>query len=159
MAAEYGGACRNGAGAFLIGGEPVVPTEDLRTELRELCDEQIPEGGSAANTRFSVAQVDRFLTRAQNVYLAAAEAWMLKAAMMQRELGHLQETAAGDERTRRVDLQTALNYCLSMAEAMRRSGQAQDGASGGSRVFELEPPDVLGTSTPTGTQRILGDER
>ncbi len=134
----------------------MVPTDDLRTELRELCDEQIPEGGSDADTRLSAAQVDRLLTRAQNIYLAASEAWILKAAMMQRELGHLQETAAGDERTRRVDLQAALQYCMAMADAMKQVGQAEAGATAGSRVLELEPPDVLGTATQTEIQKILG---
>lgn len=124
----------------------MTPTDDLRTELRELLDEVIPAGGTESSTRFTTVQIDRLLTNAQNVYLAAAEGWIRKAGMLQKELGSLTETQAGDERATRVNLSTAVNYCFNMAEQYRTTGLRLVAGSG-SRVLAFEAPDVLGTGT------------
>lgn len=123
----------------------MTPTDDLRTELRELLDEVIPAGGTESDTRFTAIQVDKLLTAADNVYLAAAAGWLRKAGMVQRELGRLEETQAGDERQKRVNLTTALNYCLKMADSYQGIGGGQSPTQG-SRLLSFEPPDVLGTS-------------
>lgn len=122
----------------------MTPTDELRTELRELLDEEIPAGGSEADTRFTNAQIDRLLMQARNVYFAAAEGWTRKAGKLQRELGHLAETQTGDERAQRVNLTTAINYCLAMAKQYQERGQLDDAGSG-SRLLGFEMPDVLGT--------------
>lgn len=135
----------------------MTPTADLRTELRELLDEEIPAGGSESDTRFIDAQLDRLLTNAENVYLAAADGWTRKAGMLQRELGQLAETQAGDERVTRVNLSTAVNYCLTMAKQYRETGQGQS-SDHGSRVLGFEAPDVLGTESEEAKDlaRLLG---
>lgn len=122
----------------------MTPTDELRQELRELLDEVIPTGGTEGDTRFTSTQIDRLLTRADNVYLAAAIGWRLKAGMLQRELGRIEESQAGDERQKRVNLTTALNYCTSMAGMYQGMGE-KESPSAGSRIMSFEPPDVLGT--------------
>ena len=118
----------------------MTPTEELRQQLRDLLDEAIPQGGTDADTRFSDAHIDRLLTNYPNVYLAASEGWTIKAGRMQRELGHMAETQAGDERYQRVNLTTAVNYCLTMAKQFAEIGNSM--ASGGSRLLGIEPPAV-----------------
>lgn len=122
----------------------MTPTDELRQELRELLDEVIPAGGTESDTRFTAIQVDKLLTAADNVYLAAAVGWRMKAGMLQRELGRIEESQAGDERQKRVNLTTALNYCTNMADMYQAMGE-KESPGAGSRLMSFEPPDVLGT--------------
>lgn len=122
----------------------MTPTDDLRTELRELLDEEIPSGGSESNTRFTTAQIDRLLTQAANVNEAAAAGWLRKAGKLQNELGRLEETQAGDERQKRVNLSTAIDYCLKMANEYKGLAAASSGGSR-SRLLALDPPTVIET--------------
>jgi len=75
----------------------MTPTTELREELRELLDEVVPEGGTESDTRFTDAQLDKLLTVANNIYSVAAEGWVRKAAMLQRELGQIEQYSVGDE--------------------------------------------------------------
>lgn len=125
------------------------PTPELRERLRRLLDERIPPGGSDADTRFPDAELDEILAEAANLYLAAAEGWRRKAAMVARELGPVASSRAGDADVEVVGLEEAQQYCLRMAAEYERLGQAQ--AAPRSRAMALEPPDVLGTaSNPAG---------
>jgi hypothetical protein len=120
----------------------VNPTDELRTEVRELLDEEIPAAGQDTDTRFTAAQIDRLLTQAANVNEAAAAGWLRKAGKLQAELGRLEETQAGDERQKRVNLSTAIDYCLKMAGEYKALAAAAPGSSR-SRLLALEPPTVL----------------
>lgn len=122
----------------------MTPTPELRDRLRRLLDERIPPGGSDADTRIPDAELDEILAEAPNLYLAAAEGWRRKAAMVARELGPVASSRAGDAAVDMVKLTEAQQYCLRMAAEYERIGQSQ--ASTGSRVLAVEPPDVLGTA-------------
>lgn len=117
----------------------MTPTVELREELRELLDEVIPEGGTEGDTRFSDAQLDRLLNRANNIYAAAAEGWTRKAAMVQREIGQIKSYSVGQERYDMADLTSLLEYALKMAETYSRMAAS----SMGSMILKFKPPEVL----------------
>lgn len=114
-------------------------TAELRQELRELLDEVIPEGGKDSDTRFSDEQLDRILTKARNIYAAAAEGWTRKAAMLQRELGQIEQYSVGSENYKIVNLTTAINAALNMAKTY----QEMAGSTMGSLILRVKPPEVL----------------
>lgn len=119
----------------------MTPKTELREELRELLDEVIPEGGAESDTRFTDTQIDRLLSRANDIYAAAADGWTRKAAMLQRELGQVEEYAVGQERYKTVNLTTAINAALNMAKTYRDMAAAA--SSVGSLVLKFQPPEVL----------------
>lgn len=115
----------------------MTPTSDLREELRELIAEVIPAGGTDANTRFTNTQIDRLLTRAANINVAAAQGWTLKANMLMGENGGLQGYSVGIEKYTFTDIEKALEFCQSRAEYYSKL------AGAGSRVIKVRPPRVL----------------
>jgi len=117
----------------------MTPTEELRLELRELLDEVIPEGGMESDTRFTDAQLDKLLTKANNIYAAAAEGWTRKAAMLQRELGQVESYSIGQEQYDMRKLKDMLDYALKMAETYSRMAAS----SMGSTILRFTPPEVL----------------
>jgi len=117
----------------------MTPTPELRTKLRKLLDERIPEGGSDADTRFSDADIDELLTDASNIYGAAAAGWTMKAGMLQRELGQIESYAVGQERYDMRKLQDMVNYALKMAETYSSIAASRMG----SVILKFKPPEVL----------------
>lgn len=59
--------------------------------LRLYLGESIPEGGTAADTFFTDAQVTDLLAGSESVFAAAAEGWRIKAA----EYSHLVDVSEG----------------------------------------------------------------
>ena len=117
----------------------MTPTTELRTKLRKLLDERIPEGGSDTDTRFLDADMDELLIEAANIYEAAAAGWTLKATMFQREAGQIQSYSVGQERYEMSNPKDLMEYALKMAETYSRMA-----ASGmGSVILKFKPPEVL----------------
>lgn len=129
----------------------MVLTTELRTKLRKLTDEVIPVGGSAANTRFADSDLDEIITDSATINKAAAEVWEQKTARAMSERGGLVESSAGDERFKFIDQTSYRDHCLQMAAMFSKKG-------GGSRIFELDPPNVLGTITPVGSFTQTGGD-
>ena len=117
----------------------MTPTTELRTKLRKLLDERIPEDGSDTDTRFSDTDLDELLIDAINIYEAAAAGWTLKAGMFQRELGQIESYAVGQERYDMRKLQDMVNYALKMAETYSRMATSRMG----SVILKFKPPEVL----------------
>lgn len=117
----------------------MIPTAELREELRELLDEVVPEGGTESDTRFTNEQLDRLLSKANNIYTAAAEGWTRKAAMFQRELGQVESYSVGQERYDIAKAKDMLEYALKMAETYSRMATS----SMGSVILKFKPPEVL----------------
>lgn len=114
----------------------MTPTEDLRTELRELIAEVIPAGGTDADTRFTSTQIDRLLTRAANINVAAAHGWTLKANMLMGENGGLQGYSVGQEKYTFTSLDDALEFCQNRAAYYSKL------AGAGSMIVRVRPPRV-----------------
>lgn len=119
----------------------MTPTDELRTELRELLDEEISLGSMDTDTRFTDDQIDAMLTAAHNVYAAAAAGWTRKAGKLQRELGQIEQSSVGQETYKTVNLSTAINYALTMAKTYREmAGPAQPQVS---LVLGVAKPEVM----------------
>lgn len=130
----------------------MTPTDELRKELRELLDEEIPSGGSEGDTRFTNTQIDKLIQSASCIEEAAAEGWKRKALRAMSERGGLQESQAGDEKHKFIDLEKYRDHCLAMTKMFADMVPGR-----GSRMFNLDPPDVLGTrEQETDISRILG---
>jgi len=119
----------------------LTPTDELRTDLRELLDEEIPEGGSDSDTRFTAVQVDSMLTGAHNVYAAAAVGWTRKAAKLQRELGRKKSYSIGQEKYDYETLKDNLGYALTMAQTYQ--GMAGPAPTSVSMLFDVAKPEVM----------------
>jgi len=117
----------------------MTPTPELRTKLRRLLDERIPEGGSDSDTRYSDADIDELLSEAANIYEAAAAGWTLKATMFQREAGQIQSYSVGQERYEMSNPKDLMEYALKMAETYSRMAAS----SMGSVILKFKPPEVL----------------
>ncbi len=117
----------------------MIPSEGLRTRLRKLLDERIPEGGTVADTRFSDEDLDELLAEARCIYSAATAGWTLKAGMYQREMEDLEAYSLGDRSEKLTALKDRQEYALSMASqyaAMARN-------TAGSMFLRLEGPEVI----------------
>lgn len=117
------------------------PTEALREQLRGLLDEQIPEGGSDADTLFTDAEIDALLRAYQDLNLAAAQGWSQKAGRVMRD--DLQEIAVGAERYKAISPVDKATHARQMAEMY-----AQQAPRGGSTIVSIDPPNVLGIEDP-----------
>ena len=117
----------------------MTPTPELRTKLRKLLDERIPENGSDADTRFSDADIDELLIDATNIYEASAAGWTLKATMFQREAGQIQSYSVGQERYEMANPKDLIEYALKMAETYSRMATS----SMGSVILKFKSPEVL----------------
>jgi hypothetical protein len=69
----------------------MLPTPQLRTDLRELVEEVIAPGQADTDTRFTDAVIDAILTASDHINQAAATAWQRKAAKALDERGGLQD--------------------------------------------------------------------
>ena len=114
----------------------MTPTDELREELREMIAEVIPPGGTEASTRFTTAQIDRILTRAANINVAAAQGWTMKANMLMGEHDGLQGYSVGQEKYTFTSLDDALEFCQNRATYYSKL------AGVGSMVVRVRPPRV-----------------
>ncbi|MFF2887013.1 hypothetical protein [Paenibacillus sp. NPDC057967] len=121
----------------------MTPTDDLREELRELLDEEIPENGTDQDTAFTDVRLDRLLNEAINLYEAAAEGWRRKAAKIQKRLGDISSYQTGAEQYQRVNLTTALNAALKMAETFNGLALKPSPNAAGSFMLGVKRPEVF----------------
>lgn len=116
----------------------MTPTDELRVKLRRLLDEKIPTGGTEEDTRFLDSEIDDLLTDATNINEAAANGWIQKAGMYQREIGDVEQTDTGQESYKLTSLKNRMEYALKMAETYRNLA----GVSG-SFMLGITKPEVL----------------
>ena len=120
----------------------MTPTPDLIEEMRELIDEEIPASGTEADTAFTNARLESILSQSTNLQAAAAECWRRKAAKIQKQIGELSSYQVGTERYEYVNLTTALNSALKMAEVFDVQSDKQTPGNG-SFMLKITPPKVL----------------
>ena len=117
----------------------LVPTTELRTELRRLIDERIPVSETEAVTRFKDAELNILLSTATHINAAAAAGWRIKATRAMSERGGLEASQAGDEKHTFVSLGDYRDHCIAMAVLFEASAPGV-----GSRVMRYEPVSVAG---------------
>ncbi len=114
----------------------LIPTPVLRIELRRLVDERI--WTTAADTRFSDAELDILLTGATHINAAAVSGWRIKASRAMSERGGLEESQAGDEKHKFISLEAYRDHCLAMAQMFSTLVPRV-----GSRALEYDLPEVF----------------
>ncbi|MBB6673013.1 hypothetical protein [Cohnella nanjingensis] len=119
----------------------MIATPESIVELRELLDEEIPDGGSEKDTAFTDARLVSLLTAASNLHAAAAEGWRRKAAKLQKRLGEMASYSVGDEKYQYTSLSSALEAALKMADTFDET--AGKSSSTGSLMMRLTPPNIL----------------
>lgn len=119
----------------------MTPTVELRTRLRKLLDERIPQGGSATDTRFTDDDLDEMLTEAASIYGAASTGWTMKAGMFQSEMGDVERMTLGQETEQMVSLKDRLAYALAMAD--KYASMVVGAAKTSSLILRITPPEVL----------------
>lgn len=118
----------------------MTPTDALRTRLRKLLDERIPEGGTDADTRLLDEDLDELLLEAANVFGAAAMGWTMKAGMYQSEMGDVERLTLGQETEQLISLKDRLTYALAMADKYASMANVQ---TAGGVMLRIKPPEVL----------------
>jgi hypothetical protein len=114
----------------------MVPTPELRTKLRKLINERIPDGKSDADTNFLDSELNELLESASNIYGAAKAGWTMKAGMLQEKT---ESYSIGQEKYDMTSLKDQLSHALAMAE--QYSSMAKSSSSG--MIFKLSKPEVL----------------
>lgn len=116
------------------------PTPALRTALRILIDEPVPDGGADEDTLFANDEIDGLLSAADDLYAAAGSGWRLKAGrVVSASAGEITESAVGAERYRFVDPATRAKLAADMAAMYD-----QRSPFGGSQLLSVVEPNVLG---------------
>lgn len=135
----------------------MVPTDELRTQLRALLNERIPEGGSASDTRFTDDDIDRLLTASLSMNEAAWRGWVEKASFVFEEDGGVLEKRVGSEVLKLTAPKDKAAYAWEMAGYYE--GLIPEEAGSGSRLFAFEPPPELSFVVPeteTDLSRLIG---
>ncbi|MBT9154897.1 MAG: hypothetical protein DDT39_01583 [Firmicutes bacterium] len=116
----------------------LMPTPELRLELRQLIDERILGSMTVADTRFIDAELDSLLVVAAHINAAAAAGWRIKASRAMSERGGLEASQAGDERHKFVAVEIYRDHCLAMAHLYSTMVPRV-----GSRTLAYDLPSVL----------------
>jgi len=112
-------------------------TDALKTTLRRLLAEKVPDGGSASDTRFDDDEIESLIEDASNIYAAASQGWLEKAGMVRSELGDVAQHAHGDSSWQMTALKDLAEYCDKMSA--HYSGKAKSG----SLVIQMAEKDAL----------------
>ena len=121
----------------------MTPTPELVVRLRRYLGEKIPPGGTEADTRFMDKELEDLLEESQTIFGAASLGWTEKAAMIQTEMGDVEETRTGQETYRFTQLKDRLSHAQTMAQDYRKREREELTKSKGSFMFSIAPPEVL----------------
>jgi hypothetical protein len=116
-------------------------TAQLRTRLRKLLNERVPEGGTEGNTNFTDFDLDALLTESDSLDSAVAKGWTEKAGLLQADI---ESYSIGSEKYDLTSLKDRLNHALAMAKQYETAAAAaKETANYGSYLFGVRPPEVL----------------
>lgn len=119
----------------------MTPTPELEKRLRKYLNEVIPEGGTAADTRFTDEEIDDLLENAASIYEAAYIGWTIKAGMLE---GSIERVTSGQEQYTLSSLKDQLAQALGMADKYQSlAGLGADGVGGISIMGRVRGPRVL----------------
>lgn len=118
-------------------------TNEKLIVLRGYLDENIPKGGSEKDTRFTDIELTRLINTHESLYSAASMGWTLKASMIGRELGTIDEYSVGNERYKMTNLTTALNAALSMARQYKQMAEDEMNKGVSGFILKVNTPDVM----------------
>lgn len=115
-------------------------TNELITRLRKMVNDMVLGAEGAAEPLFSDAELTMMLEDAESIYQAAAEAWTIKAALLQ---GDIESYSVGDEKYELTSLKDRLDNALKMATKYEQKALAAADVPQGSVMLKFQTPDVL----------------
>lgn len=133
---------------------PLAATPANLDALREMLSEQIPPGGTDADTLFSQAELTDLLSVVDYIETAASEGWSRKAGRLVTNQDGITAITAGTEKFNFVDP-------IKLAEHARQQAEmyAQRAPTGGAQLVAIVQPEVIATA-PYGwsdISRLEGD--
>lgn len=117
----------------------MTPTAGIRTRLRKLINEVIPESGTEGDTKFSDAELDVILEEAVDIWSASSTGWLMKAALLTKDI---ESYSVGNESYNLTKLRDELEHATTMQKKYAAMGGSQS-----SYVLTVKRPDILGTES------------
>ena len=120
----------------------MLPTDDLRVQLRKMINETIPLGGSETDTNFSDQELDDLMAPANNLYIVAAMCWTIKAGLLKERIENYK---VGQESYDHTKLKDMVDHALNMAKQYTEMGKEPGftGETKSSFIIKMKPPEVL----------------
>lgn len=116
-------------------------TVALKKRLRKMINDIIPSGGTDNDVTFSDGELDDLLKESENIYQAAAEAWAIKAGLLQ---GEIESYSAGNEKYDLTPLKDRLQHALSMGRMYEdKAASLVIEEPQGSIMLKFKSPDVI----------------
>lgn len=104
--------------------------------MRKMINDQEGE-----NNTFSDEELEAILLESACIYSAAAEAWMIKASLLQ---GDIESYSTGNEKYDMTSLKDKLNHALKMTEIYQaRAKPPDDELPNHSVMLKFRTPDVM----------------
>lgn len=104
--------------------------------LRKMINDMDSKDGT-----FADEELEAILIECDSIYKAAAEAWMIKASLLQ---GDIESYSAGNESYNLTSLKDRLNHAMKMSEWYQgKSEQTDESAPQGGIMLKFKTPDVL----------------
>lgn len=117
------------------------PTVALKKRLRKMINDIVPPRGSDEDAIFSDVELDDLLKESENIYQAAAEAWTIKAGLLQ---GEIESYSAGNEKYDLTPLKDRLQHALSMGRMYEdKAASLEIEEPQGSFMLKFKSPDVI----------------
>jgi len=120
----------------------MLPSEELRSKLRKMLNETIPEGGSETDTNFADWELNDLLAPANNIYIAASMGWTIKAGLLKERIENYK---VGQESYDKTSLKDMVDFALKMAKQYTEMGK-EPGFTGETKsglILKMKPPEVL----------------
>lgn len=119
----------------------MLPTDELVRKFRRYVNENIPVGGSAADTSFSEDDVSDIITATDSIYAAAAHGWRMKAVSSPSVAGQIKKYSIGQESYEKTTASDYASYCFQMAKMYDDMAEKAD-TTAGSRILTVRRPNV-----------------
>nr|DAK69388.1 MAG TPA: hypothetical protein [Caudoviricetes sp.] len=110
----------------------MIITEALMQRIRTLLNEVIPDGGSEADTHFSMLDLTITLQMSESENHALYLLWTQKAGIIQRDAGEIKSISAGGEAIEKYTAADYVNLCLKTAQGYKEAWEADRKNAGAS---------------------------
>lgn len=118
------------------------PTDELRSTLRRLLNETIPDGSSDSDTAFTDQEIDELLLHSPSIYAAASLGWTIKAGRIKERI---EKYTIGQETYDKTTLKDMVDQAIKMAKQFAELAQTTPEPESVKTGYMLRfrPPEVL----------------
>ncbi|MEL3905568.1 MAG: hypothetical protein P1P65_00860 [Treponema sp.] len=122
----------------------MIITEEGIKRIRELLNEEIPEGGSDADTLFSDLSLGITLQGSESENHALYLLWTQKAGRIQKTAGDIKSIHAGGESVEHYTASDYVNLCLKTADGYRKAWEDEKKTKESASFMLLRKPEKGG---------------